>query len=84
MNEGIWYAIGAYATWGFLPVYWKWLRHVPAPQLLGHRILWSFLCLFAVVMMTGHLHTAQIFPGGSADWHKLADLRLGRQCRVHR
>ena len=56
MNEGIWYAIGAYATWGFLPVYWKWLRHVPAPQLLSHRILWSFLCLFAVVMMTGRLN----------------------------
>ena len=49
MNAGIWYALGAYAAWGFFPVYWKWLHHVPAPQLLGHRILWSFLSLVVVI-----------------------------------
>lgn len=51
-NKGVWYAVGAYVTWGLLPVYWKWLRHVPAPQVLGHRILWSFLCLCAVLWLT--------------------------------
>jgi chloramphenicol-sensitive protein RarD len=50
MNKGIWYAVGAYATWGLFPVYWKWLHPVPALQLLNHRIIWSFLTLFIVVL----------------------------------
>jgi chloramphenicol-sensitive protein RarD len=31
-------------------VYWKWLHHVPALQLIGHRILWSFFTLLAVIL----------------------------------
>lgn len=50
MNKGVWYAVGAYVTWGFFPIYWKWLQQVPALQLLGHRILWSFLFLFVIVL----------------------------------
>ncbi len=52
MNRGVWYAIGAYAFWGLFPVYWKWLHGVPALQLLGHRIGWSFLLLAAVILLT--------------------------------
>ena len=52
MNRGIWYGILAYATWGLFPVYWKWLQHVPAIQLLGHRIVWSFLTLAALLLLT--------------------------------
>ncbi|MBL8056572.1 MAG: EamA family transporter RarD [Anaerolineales bacterium] len=51
-NQGIWYAVSAYVLWGLLPVYWKWLHHVPAPQLLSHRITWSFLALAAVLGLT--------------------------------
>lgn len=52
MNKGIWYAVGAYVAWGLLPVYWKWLHVVPALQLLGHRIVWSFLTLLLVILLT--------------------------------
>jgi chloramphenicol-sensitive protein RarD len=52
MNKGIWYAAGAYVSWGLLPVYWKWLHHVPALQLVNHRILWSFIVLIAVILVT--------------------------------
>ncbi len=51
MNKGIWYGIGAYVTWGLFPIYWKWLHHVPALQLIGHRILWSFVMLFVVILI---------------------------------
>lgn len=51
MNKGIWYAIGAYACWGLLPVYWKLLHHVPSVQLLGHRIIWSFAALLVIVLL---------------------------------
>ena len=50
-KKGIWYAIGAYASWGLLPVYWKLLRHVPSVQLLSHRIVWSFFALLAVLIV---------------------------------
>jgi chloramphenicol-sensitive protein RarD len=51
-KKGVWYAVAAYTLWGFLPVYWKWLHHVPALQLLGHRIVWSFLSLLIVIWLT--------------------------------
>jgi chloramphenicol-sensitive protein RarD len=50
MNKGIWYAIGAYASWGLFPIYWKLLHHVPALQLIGHRIIWSFLALIIMIL----------------------------------
>jgi chloramphenicol-sensitive protein RarD len=53
MNQGTLYAVAAYALWGLFPVYFKLLRHVPAPQILCHRILWSFVFLMAVVLVRG-------------------------------
>jgi chloramphenicol-sensitive protein RarD len=52
MNKGIFYALGAYGLWGLFPVYWKWLQHVPALQLIGHRIGWSFILLMVVIFAT--------------------------------
>lgn len=52
MNKGILNGIAAYALWGFFPIYWKLLREVPAVQLLGHRIGWSFLLLLGVISLT--------------------------------
>ena len=52
MKKGILYGIGAYITWGFFPIYWKLLHQVSAIQLIGHRIIWSFLLLFAIALIT--------------------------------
>jgi chloramphenicol-sensitive protein RarD len=52
MKKGILYGIGAYAAWGFFPIYWKFLHHVPAIQLIGHRIAWSCLLLIVVILFT--------------------------------
>jgi chloramphenicol-sensitive protein RarD len=52
MNEGVWYAVCAYVCWGLFPIYWKQLDHVPALQLIGHRILWSFVMLAAIIGTT--------------------------------
>lgn len=51
MNKGILYGIGAYALWGFFPIYWKLLQNVSALELIGHRIAWSFLMLMAVILI---------------------------------
>ncbi len=52
MRKGILYGIGAYAFWGFFPLYWKALKSVPAIQLIGHRIIWSFLLLLVVIAVS--------------------------------
>ncbi len=44
-NRGAWYALAAYLAWGLLPIYWKSLHVVPALELVGHRISWSFIAL---------------------------------------
>ena len=52
MNKGIWYGVGAYVLWGFFPIYWKFLHSVPALQVIGHRIGWSFILLAVYVLAT--------------------------------
>lgn len=49
MNRGVLYAAGAYILWGFFPIYWKALQHVPATEILSHRMVWS-LVLVAILL----------------------------------
>ena len=51
MNKGVIYAIGAYALWGLLPLFWKILEDVPAFQILCHRISWSLVFLIFIHMI---------------------------------
>jgi chloramphenicol-sensitive protein RarD len=51
VNKGFWFAVGAYFTWGLFPMYWKALAQVPALQLLGHRIVWSFLFMMILLLV---------------------------------
>ncbi len=39
----------AFTLWGFLPLYWKLLKAIPAVQIFSHRILWSFVLLVVLV-----------------------------------
>lgn len=52
MNKGILYGIGAYLLWGFFPIYFKLLKIAPPLQILGHRIIWSFLFLLFIILVT--------------------------------
>jgi chloramphenicol-sensitive protein RarD len=47
---GLLYTTGAFVLWGAVPVYWKMLQHVPALEILAHRIVWGLV--FVVVWMT--------------------------------
>ncbi len=51
-RKGILYALGAYVMWGLFPLYWKQLEGMPALQIIGHRIGWSFILLLLVVLVT--------------------------------
>ncbi len=56
-RKGILYAIGAYMMWGLFPLYWKHLETIPALQIIGHRIGWSFILLMLVILITGQWRT---------------------------
>ncbi len=50
MNRlGLAYAAGAFGLWGLSPLYWRLLAHVPAFEILMHRIAWSALLLAFVL-----------------------------------
>jgi len=44
---GIFYAAFAYAFWGVMPVYWRWLGSVPPFELTVNRIFWC--AMFVIV-----------------------------------
>jgi chloramphenicol-sensitive protein RarD len=51
VSRGFWQGVAAYVIWGVFPIYWKWLHTVSSVQLLGHRILWSFLLLAPILLI---------------------------------
>lgn len=48
-RSGLLYGLAAYGLWGFMPVYFKWLKAVPSIDIVAHRIVWSLLVLIALV-----------------------------------
>ena len=40
-RRGFFYALGAYGLWGFFPLYFKAMEHVPAMEMVAHRVIWS-------------------------------------------
>lgn len=52
--KGTLYGIAAYVLWGLFPIYWKLLDHVAPLEILGHRIIWSFVLLAVLLRILGH------------------------------
>jgi chloramphenicol-sensitive protein RarD len=79
MNKGFWYGLGAYFIWGFFPIYWKWLHGVPALQILGHRIVWSFglLALALLALRQWRLFRSEVSGPGIVRVYLLAAVLLG-------
>ncbi len=50
------YAVAAYVIWGLFPVYWKWLSHVEALEVLAHRIVWTVPFVALVLTVVGRWH----------------------------
>src|SRR5688500_3842535 len=46
-RAGLLAAIAAFAIWGVLPLYLRPLAHVPAVEIMSHRIVWCCLVVFA-------------------------------------
>lgn len=50
---GIAYGIGAFGLWGTFPLYWKAVNNITAYEILAHRIFWSCLFMFALLIVFG-------------------------------
>ncbi|MBF9058812.1 EamA family transporter RarD [Rhodobacterales bacterium HKCCSP123] len=63
--NGFAFAVSAYLFWGFLPLYMKAIEHIPAVEIIAHRVLWSVPIAGAVLLVmrrTGDLVTALRTP----------------------
>ena len=55
--RGLALAIGAYLVWGLMPLYLHSLAHVPAAEVIAHRILWSLPIALVVLRHNGQVGT---------------------------
>lgn len=51
--RGLAFAISSYLLWGFLPIYMKALAHIPASEVVAHRVIWSVPIAAAVLVWLG-------------------------------
>jgi len=59
-TRGFFFALVAYLLWGFLPLYMKAVAHMPATEVLSHRIVWSVPVAGVVLLVLGR--TGDIGP----------------------
>ena len=72
-RKGLSAAIASYVLWGVFPLYWYLLKHVPAMQIIAHRIVWCALFVVGFLVIRegwGWLRTALSRP--RVGWMLLA------------
>src|SRR4051812_13897723 len=52
VQKGAIYAGFSYFLWGLLPIYWKLLENVNAREILASRVLWSFIFMVIILLLT--------------------------------
>jgi chloramphenicol-sensitive protein RarD len=50
-RRGILLGLGAYLSWGLFPLYWPLLQPASAPEILAHRIFWSFAFVLVLLLI---------------------------------
>ena len=50
--QGYIYAILAFSFWGLVPIYFKLISSVTPAEVLAHRIIWSVVLLFGIVLVS--------------------------------
>ena len=54
-RNGVVFAISAYLLWGLAPIYFKLIASISADEIMVHRIIWSSLLLFIIVIISKKL-----------------------------
>ena len=55
-TAGIMYAVAAYSIWGFYALFFYYLKHVDALEVIAHRAFWSIPVAGAVMLWLGRTH----------------------------
>jgi rarD protein len=58
--RGFAFALAAYFMWGFLPFYMKAVAHIPATEVVAHRIIWSVPIAGAVLLWLGRTNDVRV------------------------
>jgi len=72
-TQGFIYAILAFSFWGLVPIYFKALSSVSPAEVLAHRIIWSVVLLFGIILFTRQFGALKIL---TKDIHKIKYLVL--------
>lgn len=51
-SKGVMTALAAFLIWGFFPLYFKLLKNYDAVEIIGHRIIWTFVAILAIMTVT--------------------------------
>ena len=54
---GLLLGIGAYLTWGLLPLFWPLLKPANSFEIVAHRAVWTFVFCIALLLYTGKLRS---------------------------
>lgn len=53
--RGFAFALSAYFLWGFLPFFMKAVGHIPPPEVIAHRVVWSVPLAALVLLAMGEM-----------------------------
>ncbi|HEY5892191.1 MAG TPA: EamA family transporter RarD [Chthoniobacterales bacterium] len=52
-TSGIIAGLLAFVSWGLVPIYWRLVKHVPAAEILSHRMIWSLIFCSGLMFLGG-------------------------------
>jgi chloramphenicol-sensitive protein RarD len=50
-RRGPLYGFLSYTIWGLAPIYFKFIEHIPATEILSHRIIWTIAIIFFITLI---------------------------------
>ena len=58
--KGVLTALAAFLIWGFFPLYFKLLKDYDAIEIIGHRIIWTFVTILLIKTVTKNWHWVKV------------------------
>jgi chloramphenicol-sensitive protein RarD len=52
-------ALAAFSLWGIFPIYFKAVSHIPAFEVLAHRIVWTVVFVGLIIILKGSLNNVR-------------------------
>ena len=70
--SGVACAVGAYVLWGLFVVYFKSVAHVPATEILAHRIVWAVPFCAMLLALTGRMGNFTALVRSPSAWRTMS------------